>query len=157
MNAIKCLLLAPAAALLLQTAAFASEADDAFQKGQIFASHQMYDQAVQQYLAAAQSDPKVYGIRANLSVAIVMGQMKEFEKAGQILEMIIKQHPEYPDLWLCYKILGKVRTDQKRPGEAADAYETFLKTVPQAKLKPTDKANITKEIASLRQQATQTH
>lgn len=146
-------MLALAAVTLLPTAAFAGEAEDAFQKGQIFAANKMYDKAVASYLDAAKADPEHYGIRANVSVAIVMGQMKQYDKASEILELIIQQHPDYPEIWLCYKVLGKVRTDQKRPGEAAEAYEAFLKAVPEAKLKPQDKTEITKQIALLKQQA----
>lgn len=147
------LIMAPVVALMLQTAALATEADDAFQQGQIFATQKMYDKAIGAYLAAAKADPDAYGIRANVSVAIVMAQLKEYDKAAKILEMIIKSHPEYSEIWLCYKILGKVRTDQKRLGEAASAYENFLRTIPPAKLKPQDKAEFSKQISLLREQA----
>lgn len=145
------------AVLVFPGAALATDADDAFQQGQIFAANKVYDKAIAAYLEAAKSDPQAYGVRANVSVAIVMGQMKEYDKSAKILELIIKSHPDYADIWLCYKILGKVRTDQKRFSDAADAYENFLRTIPPSKLKPQEKTEFTKQISLLREQAAKGH
>ena len=160
-------LLIPAALLAFQLSAQAFTGDDYFMHGNIFAqqgtalakegnasaSAQAYDKAIDAYLQAAATDPAKYGIKSNLSVAIVLGQKKDYEKAAKVLELIIEKHPEYPELWLVYKILGKVRADQKQPAAAADAFEAFLSKVPAEKLKPKEKEEITKQIALLRQQA----
>ncbi|PKL74670.1 MAG: hypothetical protein CVV27_19325, partial [Candidatus Melainabacteria bacterium HGW-Melainabacteria-1] len=105
------------------------------------------------YLQAAAQDPDKYGIKANLSVAIVLGQQKEYDKAAKVLEMVIKEHSDYPDLYLVYKILGKVRTDQKQPAAAADAFDQYLRIVPADKLKDGDRTELEKQIAALRKQA----
>lgn len=144
-----------ALAALLATPGFAAEAskaDDYFNIGTIFAQNKDYDKAIDSYMQAAANDPAKYGIKANVSVAIVLGQKKEYDKAAKVLELIIDKHADYPDLYMVYKVLGRIRADQKRPADAVAAYETYLRLAPAAKLKPADRAKVEQEIASLRKQ-----
>lgn len=139
--------------VLLQLPVLASsKADDYFQMGTIFAQGKAYDKAIDAYLQAAAADPEKYAVKANLSVAIVLGQKKEYDKAAKVLELILKDHADYPEIWLVYKILGKVRVDQKRPAEAIEAFETYLSKIPPEKLKAKDKDDVSKQIEALRKQ-----
>lgn len=130
----------------------ASKADDYFQLGNIFAQNKDYNKAIESYLQAATADPDKYSVRANMSIAIVMAQKKDYEKSAKILETILKDHQDYPEIWLVYKIYGKVLIDLKRPQDAIDAFETFLGKVPQDKIKAKEKEDIAKQIQALRKQ-----
>lgn len=127
-----------------------TKADDYFQMGNIFATNKSYDQAIDAYLSAAESDPAAYGVKANISVAIIMGQKKDFDKAAKLLEQLIKDNSDSKDIYVAYKVLGKIREDQKRPADAIAAYETYLRLVPAEKLKEKDRTTIEQKIAQLR-------
>lgn len=137
--------------LSLAAPSFAStKADDFFQMGNIFATNKSYDQAIDAYMSAAASDPATYGVKANISVAIIYGQKKEFDKAAALLEGILKDESDYKELYIVYKVLGKIREEQKRPADAVTAYETYLRLVPANKIKDKDRATIEQKIADLR-------
>lgn len=129
-----------------------SKADDYFQLGNIFAQNKDYSKAIESYLQAATADPDKYAVRANISIAIVMAQKKDYQKSAKILEAILKDHANYPEIWLVYKIYGKVLVDLKRPQDAIAAFETFLSKVPPDKIKAKEKEDINKQIETLRKQ-----
>lgn len=130
-----------------------TKADDYFQMGNIFATNKSYDQAIDAYLSAAESDPAAYGVKANISVAIVMGQKKDFDKAAKLLEQLIKDNSDYKDIYVAYRVLGKIRADQNRPADAVTAYETCLRLIPAAKLTDKLQKQIESDIATQRSKA----
>lgn len=141
-----------AAALLavLSLPAFAatpSQAENLFQRGQVYAAQKDYNKAIDAYLQAIATDPSHE--RARISLAIMYGQQKAYDKAVKELEEVQKRNPQ---AWLSYKVLGLIRKDQNRPAEAVAAFETYLQLVPAERLKPQDKADVLKLVETLKAQ-----
>lgn len=101
------------------------EVESLFVQGQIFASQKYYDKAEEVYLEALAKDPKHE--RARISLAILYGLRKEYDKG---LKEIAKVQKLYPKSFLSYKVQGLLYKDAQQPQEAAKALETYLKLAP---------------------------
>ncbi|MGV3523643.1 MAG: tetratricopeptide repeat protein [Candidatus Sericytochromatia bacterium] len=146
----KTLLTAAAMLAMLSLPAWAAtpgQAENLFQRGQVYASQKDYAKAIDAYLQAIATDPTHE--RSRIALAIIYGKQKAFDKAVKELEEVQKLNPQD---WLSYKVLGLIRKDQNRPAEAIAAFETYLQRVPAEKLKPQDKADVLKLVETLKSQ-----
>ena len=104
-----------------------------FFQGQIFAREGKLDRAMDAYMQALALEPKY--IQARLSLAILYGKSKNYDKALKEIAIIQKQNPKDP---LSYKVQGLLLQDSNDLKAAADAFEMYLKLIPAPQVKEAD-------------------
>lgn len=117
-----------------------------FFQGQVFAREGKLDQAIDAYLQALAREPQY--AQARLSLAILYGKSKNYDKALKEIAIIQKQNPKD---YLSYKVQGLLLQDSKDPKAAADAFEMYLKLAPAKQVK--DAEALMERIDSLRKGA----
>lgn len=114
-----------------------------FFQGQVFAREGKLDSAIDAYMGALALDPQY--IQARLSLAILYGKVKKYDKALKEIAIIQKQNPKD---YLSYKVQGLLLQDNKDLKAAADAFEMYLKLAPAKQVK--DAEELLERIESLR-------
>lgn len=117
-----------------------------FFQGQAFAREGKLDQAMDAYLQAVALEPRYS--QARLSLAILYGKSKKFDKALKEIAVIQKQNPKD---YLSYKVQGLLLQDSKAYQEAANAFEMYLKLAPAQQVK--DAEELMQRIDTLRKEA----
>lgn len=117
-----------------------------FYQGQMLAQQGKFDKAVDAYLQAVALEPKY--TQARLSLAILYGKAKQYDKALKEIAVIQKLNPKD---FLSYKVQGLLLEDSKSPAAAADAFEMYLKLAPAQQVK--DAEELMQRIDSLRKGA----
>lgn len=131
-----------------ETAAFqpSERAATLFFQGQAFASQGKLDQAMDAYIQAVALEPRYS--QARLSLAILYGKSKKYDKALKEIAVIQKQNPKD---YLSYKVQGLLLQDSKAYQAAADAFEMYLKLAPAQQVK--DAEELMQRIDALRKEA----
>ncbi len=114
-----------------------------FFQGQISASEGKFDQAIDAYMQALALEPEY--TQARLSLAILYGKYKKYDKALKEIAIIQKQNPKD---YLSYKVQGLLLQDSKDLKAAADAFEMYLKLAPAKQVK--DAEELMERIETLR-------
>lgn len=117
-----------------------------FFQGQAFAREGKIEQAMDAYLQAVALEPRYS--QARLSLAILYGKTKKFDKALKEIAVIQKQNPKD---YLSYKVQGLLLQDSKAYQEAASAFEMYLKLAPAQQVK--DAEELMQRIDTLRKEA----
>ncbi len=116
-----------------------------FFQGQAFASQGKFDQAMDAYVQAVALEPRYS--QARLSLAILYGKAKKYDKALKEIAVIQKQNPKD---YLSYKVQGLLLQDTKAYPAAADAFEMYLKLAPAQQVK--DAEELMQRIDALRKE-----
>lgn len=116
--------------LMFATPVFASEADDLFLQGQVFASQKIYDQAMLAYQEALALEPEHE--RARISLAILYGLRQEYDKGLKEISLVQKL---YPKSYVSYKVQGILYKDAKLFQKSAESFEKYLTMAPEGKIK----------------------
>lgn len=114
-----------------------------FFQGQVFVREGKFDSAIDAYMQALALEPQY--TQARLSLAILYGKIKKYDKALKEIAIIQKQNPKD---YLSYKVQGLLLQDSKDLKAAADAFEMYLKLAPAKQLK--DAEELMERIETLR-------
>jgi tetratricopeptide (TPR) repeat protein len=114
-----------------------------FYQAQVFAREGKFDRAMDAYMQALALEPQY--TQARLSLAILYGKSKNYDKALKEIAIIQKQSPKD---YLSYKVQGLLLQDSKDLKAAADAFEMYLKLAPAQQVK--DAEELMERIETLR-------
>jgi Tfp pilus assembly protein PilF len=126
----------------------ATKAENLFQQGQVYVGQKNYDKALVHFLQATAADPEYAA--PHVSLAILYGQRKQFDKAHSHLDTALKLNPKG---YLAHKVRGMVFKEQGNATAAVTAFQTYLAEIPADKLRASDRQDVEALIAKLQAEA----
>lgn len=126
----------------------ATKAENLFQQGQVYVGQKNYDKALSHFLQATVADPEY--APPHISLAILYGQRKQYEKAHNHLDIALKINPKS---YLAHKVRGMVFKEQGNAAAALTAFKTYLSEIPADKLRDSDRQDVEALITKLQAEA----
>jgi Tfp pilus assembly protein PilF len=126
----------------------ATKAENLFQQGQVYVGQKNYDKALTHFLQATVADPEY--APPHISLAILYGQRKQYDKAHVHLDTALKLNPKG---YLAHKVRGMVFKEQGNAAAAVTAFKTYLSEIPADKLRDSDRQDVEALIAKLQAEA----
>jgi arylsulfatase A-like enzyme/Tfp pilus assembly protein PilF len=93
--------------------------------GEVFIGRKKPAEALPHLEKAVEIQPKITQNRVNLAAALV--EVKEFDRAQQMLNEVLRDHPRFPGVWFNQGVLHE---EQRRPYEALKAYLQEVENYP---------------------------